>query len=508
MLLLNYLGYASLFLACFYVFYRIFFRKEVFHELNRVLLLLIMAATLSLPLLPAPDWFHPVAGPVADGANGGFLGTLAPVVQAPSISVEDSQGRSSAFAAEAKERGWALSLAWWLTLAYFIGLSLLAGRLFYQFVITLRLLSRGDWKRAERGWLVQSDEFGAPFSFWNVIFLPSKYAASPLRSYILEHESAHQRQWHSADLLLAELFCLLFWFHPAAWRLGRALREQLEYLADKSVLNSGVDRKSYQYSLLTLACSGKQFRLANQFNQSRIKNRIVMMNAKKSPAHHKLKYLMVFPLALLLVLSFNDVHAQSEEARPAEATVQTGLGEDQSETPAKIARKGLVASGKGSASVSQAGGPANGGVSVGLASSSSAGAGKATGTGLSQSPYESVFVAIGAEFPVERLPQMKKDLEEQGILLHIEELDYNSEKLITRLKLSVRTTDGKMHGNGYSYNDGEPIDEPVIFYVRRDEGKYGFGIFTGKMNDDVPADVRNVIERMENGYFVGKIITE
>ena len=123
-------------------------------------------------------------------------------------------------------------------------------------------------------------------------------------------------------------------------------------------------------------------------------------------------------------------------------------------------------------------------------------------------PYESVFAAIGAEFPVERLPQMKKDLEEQGILLDIEELDYNSDKLITRLKLSVRTTDGKMHGNGYSYNDGQPIDEPVIFYVRRDEANYGFGIFTGKMNENVPAEVRNVIGRMKNGYFVGKIITE
>ena len=103
---------------------------------------------------------------------------------------------------------------------------------------------------------------------------------------------------------------------------------------------------------------------------------------------------------------------------------------------------------------------------------------------------------------------MKKDLEEQGILLNVEELDYNSDKLITRLKLTVRTKDGQMHGNGFSYNDGQPIDEPVIFYVRRDNGNYGFGIFTGKLNNDVPAEVRSVIEKMENGYFVGKIITE
>ncbi|MCB0585829.1 MAG: hypothetical protein KDD06_10965, partial [Phaeodactylibacter sp.] len=152
-----------------------------------------------------------------------------------------------------------------------------------------------------------------------------------------------------------------------------------------------------------------------------------------------------------------------------------------------------------------------GGVAGNSSSSSTVNSARSvTGTAtISQSTlYESVFAAIGAEFPVERIPQMKKDLEKQGILLDIEELDYNSDKLITRLKLNVRTTDGKMHGNGYSYNDGQPIDEPVIFYVRRDEGNYGFGIFTGKMNENVPAEVRNVIERMKNGYFVGKIVAE
>ncbi|MCB0585828.1 MAG: M56 family metallopeptidase, partial [Phaeodactylibacter sp.] len=114
---------------------------------------------------------------------------------------------------------------------------------------------------------------------------------SPLRLYILKHEGVHQRQWHSADLLLAELFCIVFWFHPAAWWLNRALRIQLEHIADEAVLSSGVNRKGYQYSLLRLAAGNTPFRLANQFNQSLIKTRIVMMNAKKSPAHHQLKYL-------------------------------------------------------------------------------------------------------------------------------------------------------------------------------------------------------------------------
>ncbi len=208
----------------------------------------------------------------------------------------------------------------------------------------------------------------------------------------------------------------------------------------------------------------------------------------------------MLPLAFLLVLAFNDARAQAQETQPDKATVK----EKQQGSAIQANPRGLSHSEGSGASVSRADGSAKGEVSVGRAKDS----GSIAAAGLGRRPYESVFVAIGAEFHVERLPQMKKDLEEQGILLDIEELDYNADKLITRLKLSVRTTDGKMHGNGFSYNDGKPIDDPVIFYVTREEGNHGFGIFTGKMNDGVPAEVRNVIERMENGYFVGKIITE
>ena len=507
--LLNYLGQASLFLACLYAAYWLLFRNEAFHQLNRALLLLIIAGTLSLPLIPAPGLFEraPITGPATtDWVVFGPAGSFA---SGPFFSEEGIAAESSM---PAMETGDSLSLGWWLTLAYFTGLIILAGRLAFQLFLILRLLKRSHWEKQESGWLVTSADLHTPFSFWNIIFLPAGYATSPQRIYILKHERVHQRQWHSADLLLAELFCIVFWFHPAAWRLNRALRAQLEHIADEAVLNSCVNRKGYQYSLLSLAAGNTPFRLANQFNQSLIKTRIVMMNAKKSPAHHQLKYLAVLPLFFLLVLAFNDARAQVTEVKPAKQAGEVVEVNPEGVAASETAISVGAVSGSGSASAGT--GTANaakGGVAVGSASSSSVGAGRSVTSvaSMNQStPYESVFAAIGAEFPVERLPQMKKDLEEQGILLDIEELDYNSDKLITRLKLSVRTTDGKMHGNGYSYNDGQPIDEPVIFYVRRDEANYGFGIFTGKMNENVPAEVRNVIGRMKNGYFVGKIITE
>ncbi|MCO6476346.1 MAG: M56 family metallopeptidase [Phaeodactylibacter sp.] len=501
--LLNYLGHAGLFLACLYGIYWLFFRKEAFHQLNRALILLIMAGTLALPLIPAPPLFQDEVGLTVNTINWVEL-QYAPF-SSPDVKTRVSESLSPAVGGS--EAQLFLSPAWWLCFVYFIGLALLACRLAFQLILSLRLLKQSRWQKEEGGWLAISDGFNAPFCFWNVIFLPADYEASPLRQYILEHERVHRRQWHSADLLLAELFCTFFWFHPAAWRLNRALRSRLEYIADEAVLHSGVNKKSYQYSLLSLAGRNTPFRFANQFNQSLIKTRIVMMNAKKSPAHYKLKYFGILPMLFLLVLAFNDARAQAQETQPEKAAVKVGIGEKQPGSAIQVSPRGLSHSGRSGASVSKADGSAKGDVSVGL-SASGTGSGSTAGAGLGRRPYESVFVAIGAEFPVERLPQMKKDLKEQGILLDIEELDYNADKLITRLKLSVRTTDGKMHGNGFSYNDGKPIDEPVIFYVTREQGNHGFGIFTGKLNDSVPAEVRNVIERMENGYFVGKIITE
>ena len=505
--LLTYLGHASLFLACLYSAYWLLFHREAFHQLNRLILLLIIAATLALPKVPAPalfqnkgkntfsvsDWL-----PVPSGGTTGFPSP------APGTGPElQPVGGASGHLSDASF----FSISQWLILAYFIGLVLLAARFALQLYLALRFLSRSSWEKDGSGWLASSSELSTPFSFWNVIFLPEKYKSSPLQEFILAHERVHRRQWHSADLLLAELFCIAFWFHPAAWRLNRALRAKLEHIADEAALDTGLDPRSYQFSLLRLASKNSSIRLANQFNQSLIKTRIVMMNTRKSPEHYKLKYLAVLPLFSLLVLAFNDARAQAEETQPAKTSVGVHSANGPSGTAVSDNARGAVAIGSGSSATAIAR-SSGGAIAVGPSSSSSATSGKVNGSGQAETPYESVFVAIGAEFPVERLPQLEKDLKEQGILLNIEELDYNPDKLITRIKLSVRTTDGRMHGNGFSYNDGQPIDEPVIFYVRRDEGNYGFGIFSGKPGKDVPAEVRSVVGKMENGYFVGKIIME
>jgi TonB family protein len=95
------------------------------------------------------------------------------------------------------------------------------------------------------------------------------------------------------------------WINPAAWLLKREIRHNLEFLADNSVLQSGFDSKNYQYHLLQLSYQDPDVPLVNKFNVSPLKKRITMMNQQKSAKAGILKYSLIVPLALALVLSSN-----------------------------------------------------------------------------------------------------------------------------------------------------------------------------------------------------------
>lgn len=80
--------------------------------------------------------------------------------------------------------------------------------------------------------------------------------------------------------------------NPFAWLLKTEIRLNLEYLADHKVMESGTNKKAYQYHLLGLANQNRQNGLYNNFNLSHLKNRIKMMN-KKNPHHRAYQICLV-----------------------------------------------------------------------------------------------------------------------------------------------------------------------------------------------------------------------
>jgi TonB family protein len=95
------------------------------------------------------------------------------------------------------------------------------------------------------------------------------------------------------------------WFNPVIWLIGREIRTVHEYLADEAVLKSGVSKPNYQQMILEESLGLRVNLLANHFNVSLIKSRIVMMTKSKSGLWAKGKVLFALPVVFLMMILFS-----------------------------------------------------------------------------------------------------------------------------------------------------------------------------------------------------------
>ena len=163
----------------------------------------------------------------------------------------------------------------------------------------------------------------SPFSFFRWIFVnPVDKTPLQLRQ-ILTHEQTHVAQWHSVDALLSQLVVAAFWFNPIAWLMRVQVRSNLEYLADRSVLCEGMDKKAYQYHLLAVAYRKNVATITNNFNVLPLKKRIKMMNKQTSNPLARLKYLLFVPLTIALMAMNSSViraNVQKKEVKTTKTT--------------------------------------------------------------------------------------------------------------------------------------------------------------------------------------------
>ncbi|MXV14567.1 M56 family metallopeptidase [Hufsiella ginkgonis] len=183
-----------------------------------------------------------------------------------------------------------------------------------------------------------------PFSFWrNVYINPALHRESELRT-ILEHEKIHIRQWHTADILLAELSIVFYWFNPGVWLIKKAVKENLEFITDEKMLTRGVDRKTYQYSLLAVGNLAPATTIATNFNLSDLKKRILMMNSRRSSRLTLGRYVLVLPVLLLITLAFtvSDKEIQKQLAPLQQVFIRPGEIKEASVLPAATTKKNIA----------------------------------------------------------------------------------------------------------------------------------------------------------------------
>lgn len=162
-----------------------------------------------------------------------------------------------------------------------------------------------------------------PFSFFNKIYLHQIQHQDVELNDIFEHEMVHVKGRHTWDILLFEILLIGCWYNPFVWLMRRAVNQNLEFLTDQQVLNNGVDRQSYQYSLLNVTKHGTAVGISNQFNFKTLKKRIMMMNKKRSSRLALSKYVFLLPILLLAGATFTLSQAESRIEHVVELVKET-----------------------------------------------------------------------------------------------------------------------------------------------------------------------------------------
>lgn len=282
--ILIYLIKVSVALALFYGLYMLCLKRDTFFKLRRAYFFSAILFSLFFPVIA-------IEMPASSNTS----------VQIPTYWLSDIEVGSAVDAETSMEATMGI---WSVVLVILAAVSAFyAVKFIIQLFSLVKLRVANETERLSTYRIIKmKDRRTSPFSFFNWIFINSD-AHNPFElAEIIAHEQVHVNQYHSIDVVLSEILCICFWWNPFAWLLKKEIKLNLEYLADKGVLESGVDSKEYQYILLQVSNRSTGIPLINNFNVSQLKRRITMMNKKKSSIFTSIKYLLVIPVGMALLL--------------------------------------------------------------------------------------------------------------------------------------------------------------------------------------------------------------
>ena len=309
---------SAIILALLYSCYIVFLSHDTFHRFKRFILHAILLLAFLLPACRFTT-HNPLA--------------LSPTVQQIYLLSEKMEEKQTQYAeqkegaipSDASLMGSQLveqktlspsDVLWWIYIGGFV------------FFLLYHLKNLASVSRQIRGGLRLKDRQGntlvvkagdfAPFSFlrWIVINL-SDYEKN--KESILLHEQAHIHFGHSYDIMLLQLAKLFQWFNPFIYLMEREMKAVHEYEADEEVIHQGIDAQTYQLLIVSKAVGGRLQTLANNFNHSLIKSRIMMMNKKPTPKAAILKSFCLLPVAAFSLMAFAPVKSTDTPTDPPTA---------------------------------------------------------------------------------------------------------------------------------------------------------------------------------------------
>jgi len=296
----------SVALVLFYVVFAFWLKKETFFRENRFYLLLTAGFSLLIPWI---NFSLP-----SNISTTVMVYNLLDVVSVSANGYEKSLINTIT--------------AWqWIFVVYALGVAVALGLLIVNMVKVTRIdkISHQNFgnKVPNDVRFIEADV--VPFSFFNKIYInPNNYTQNQLND-IIAHESVHLRQQHTYDCLFYELLIVFFWFNPIVYKYRASAKELHEFLADEGAIKSGIESIEYQKLLFEQATGLKALALANSFDYSLIKRRLIMITKIKSPKAAKVRLLLFTPVLLGLLMVFackqNNIEIQNEKAVNSEESV-------------------------------------------------------------------------------------------------------------------------------------------------------------------------------------------
>lgn len=272
-----YLIKSGLWIFIFWSIYSLFFKKEKFFFFNRIFLQAGIIASLFLPFLKY-KYTVEVTSPSFH------------LLEIPIITDQSDTLQLSTFS-------WEIIL---LIIYGFIALLIFLHSLFGIFKLK-KIIEKQDTSYKK---IIDVPSYPYTFSFIDKIIIGNSDKRSELENkLIIEHENAHIKQKHWIDLFLIHLLCVLQWFNPFVWLYSKAIKENLEYLADEDVLRTGISPVIYQAVLINSTLNHSVFNLTSSFTSNKFK-RINMMKKKVSKPIKKISVFLLLPALGLFLWAF------------------------------------------------------------------------------------------------------------------------------------------------------------------------------------------------------------
>lgn len=269
-------------LAILFIFYKAVLEHESFHNFKRFYLIGSLLAAFLIPLITFTEYIE---------------------VQASAVSFLASEG-TIVFTEEQKSNIPFLLIG--TLIIYSTGLFFFGMKFFRNLANLVSKIRKNPTLKNKNLFHVLLKTPTVPHTFLHYIFLnKTKFEKNEIPSEVIIHEEAHALQKHSLDILLIELLQVIFWFNPLLYFIKHSIKLNHEFLADRAVLNHGVEASHYQKILLAFSSSATTPPLANSINYSFIKKRFTVMKNQTSKRGLWLRSFILLPLLAMLIYGFS-----------------------------------------------------------------------------------------------------------------------------------------------------------------------------------------------------------